>query len=49
MNHEALLKRFDALNTWRQGDQRAPHKPLLVLNASGMWQRGKVRVIDGPA
>jgi putative restriction endonuclease len=44
MNHEALLKRFDALNTWRQGDQRAPHKPLLVLYALGRWQQGKAQV-----
>jgi putative restriction endonuclease len=44
MNHEALLKRFDALNIWRQGDQRAPHKPLLVLYALGRWQQGKAQV-----
>src|SRR6266498_2400824 len=40
----ALLARFDDLSIWRQGDQRAPHKPLLVLYALGRWQRGKAEV-----
>jgi hypothetical protein len=30
MTSDAILTRFDDLNTWRQGDQRASHKPLLV-------------------
>ena len=30
-----ILTRFDDLGTWKQGDQRAPHKPLLVLYALG--------------
>jgi putative restriction endonuclease len=30
-----VLQRFDQLNIWKQGDQRAPHKPLLVLYALG--------------
>jgi putative restriction endonuclease len=33
MSSAALLTRFDRLNIWKQGDQRAPHKPLLVLYA----------------
>jgi putative restriction endonuclease len=37
---QSVLKRFDDLNIWRQGDQRAPHKPLLILYALGRWQRG---------
>lgn len=37
---EHVLARFDELNTWRQGDQRAPHKLLLVLSARGRWQQG---------
>jgi putative restriction endonuclease len=32
------------LNVWKQGDQRAPHKPLLVLYALGRWQRGRPEV-----
>jgi hypothetical protein len=30
---DAILTRFGELNTWRQGDRRAPDKPLLVLCA----------------
>ena len=44
MSSESILTRFDELNTWKQGDQRAPHKPLLVLYALGRWQQGKVEV-----
>jgi putative restriction endonuclease len=41
---ETILSKFDDLNTWKQGDQRAPHKPLLVLYALGRWQQGKVEL-----
>jgi putative restriction endonuclease len=41
---DAILARFDDLNTWKQGDQRAPHKPLLVLYALSRWQQGKPEV-----
>src|SRR6476646_1429416 len=44
MTTETILARFDDLNTWKQGDQRAPHKPLLVLYALGRWQQGKPEV-----
>ena len=44
MDTHAILTRFDDLNTWKQGDQRAPHKPLLVLYALGRWQQGKAEV-----
>jgi putative restriction endonuclease len=44
MTIDAILTRFDELNTWRQGNQRAPHKPLLVLYALGWWQQGKLEV-----
>src|SRR6516164_3493110 len=44
MNIDTILTRFDELNTWRQGDERAPHKPLLVLYALGRWQQGKAEV-----
>jgi putative restriction endonuclease len=39
-----ILTRLDDLNTWRQCDQRPPHKPLLVLYALGRWQQGKADV-----
>lgn len=40
-NPAALLARFDDLSIWKQGDQRAPHKPLLDLYALGWWQAGQ--------
>lgn len=40
MDRDDVLRRFAALGTWTRGDQRAPHKPLLVLYALGRWQRG---------
>ena len=30
-----LLKQFEDLNVWRRGDERPPHKPLLILYALG--------------
>ena len=38
---EQLFSRFENLITWVSGDQRAPHKPLLVLLALGEWSRSK--------
>jgi putative restriction endonuclease len=43
MPNEQILERFDELSIWRQGEQRAPHKPLLVLYALGRWQQGDTR------
>ena len=40
-----LLKQFKDLNVWRRGDERAPHKPLLVLYALGRIQAGADRLI----
>jgi len=33
--HESIRARFSDLTVWKRGDQRAPHKPLLVLYALG--------------
>jgi putative restriction endonuclease len=44
MKSDDVLQCFDELNTWKQGDQRAPHKPLLVLYALGRWQQGRSEV-----
>jgi putative restriction endonuclease len=44
MGPEGVLERFDELSIWKQGEQRAPHKPLLVLYALGLWQRGQTEV-----
>lgn len=40
-----LLKQFKDLNVWRRRDERAPHKPLLVLYALGQIQAGAERLI----
>jgi putative restriction endonuclease len=36
----ALLERVDSIATWKRGDKRAPHKPLLMLFALGRFCRG---------
>lgn len=41
MSRDWLLGRIDELNVWRSGDQRAPHKPLLLLYALGRLSRGE--------
>jgi putative restriction endonuclease len=41
MADDSILQRFDQLNVWSRGDQRAPHKPLLVLYALARWTRGE--------
>ncbi len=33
MTRDELLKAFDRIRVWQRGDQRAVHKPLLVLLA----------------
>ena len=40
MTAEELVERFSEIEPWRRGEQRAPHKPLLVLLALARWQRG---------
>ncbi len=37
---------MDNLSVWKKGDQRAPHKPLLVLFAMGQLQADKPRFIS---
>src|SRR5436189_6378643 len=34
-----ILTNFDDLNTWGHSNQRAPHKPLLVLYAHIRWHQ----------
>ncbi len=41
VNGQAILTQLDNPSTWKQGDQRAPHKPLLILYALGRWQAGQ--------
>lgn len=46
MKSEELQDRFNRLNVWKSYDQRAPHKPLLVLWAIGRCLRGEDRLVS---
>ncbi len=35
------LERVEGLKQWQRGDERAPHKPLLLLQVMGSLQRGE--------
>ncbi len=39
MNEHKLKERIRNLSIWKKGDQRAPHKPLLILYAFSQLQR----------
>ena len=42
-----ILRRVSSLKTYRRGDRRAPHKPLLLLLAIGQLLRGNSRLSFG--
>jgi putative restriction endonuclease len=46
MDREEIRSRVSRLNVWKRGDQRAPHKPLLLLYALGRCLRGEDRLIS---
>lgn len=41
MNKEELINKIQNLSIWKKGEQRAPHKPLLILLALGEFQSKK--------
>ncbi|MDF1665403.1 MAG: HNH endonuclease [Planctomycetota bacterium] len=41
---EQFFKRLEAITPWARGDERAPHKPLLLLMILGRIQRGEERL-----
>ncbi|MBU0654337.1 MAG: HNH endonuclease [Gammaproteobacteria bacterium] len=45
MNAQELLTRIASLNVWKKGDQRAPHKPLLLLLALARINTDQPRLI----
>jgi putative restriction endonuclease len=47
-DHAALLDAIQSIRVWKQGDQRAPNKPLLLLYALGRVQRGEPRLVPFP-
>lgn len=44
LSEKTLLELFSDLTVWRRGDQRAPHKPLLLLYTLARVQRGGERL-----
>jgi putative restriction endonuclease len=45
MDKKEILNLVSGLNVWKRGDQRAPHKPLLLLYALGRCLRDEKRLI----
>ena len=45
MDKEEVRMLITGLNVWKRGDQRAPHKPLLLLYALGRCLQGRGRLI----
>jgi putative restriction endonuclease len=43
---DAVRAAVRGLRTWKRGEKRAPHKPLLLLYALGRLQRGEPRLVD---
>lgn len=43
---EKVLREFDRLRVWQQGDKRAVHKPLLVLLALGRLARNEPALVE---
>jgi putative restriction endonuclease len=46
MNREEILQAFDRMRVWQRGDQRAVHKPLLVLLALAKVGAGGTAMMD---
>ncbi|MCY2977208.1 MAG: HNH endonuclease [Planctomycetota bacterium] len=40
-----LIEKFRRVKVWQRGDERAPHKPLLILLALGHYANGDKRLI----
>ncbi|EPQ0972282.1 phosphorothioated DNA-binding restriction endonuclease [Citrobacter farmeri] len=43
---QSLQQAIADMNTWRKGEQRAPHKPLLLLYVLAGYQQGHGRLFD---
>ena len=46
MTRDEVLQAFDRMRVWQRGDQRAVHKPLLVLFALARVGAGDTATID---
>lgn len=45
MTEQEILHKFQSLTVWKNGDRRAPHKPLLVMLALGYLQNQDQRLL----
>ena len=45
MKKSEIESLFEGINVWKRGDQRAPHKPLLLLLALSSLSRGEGRLV----
>ncbi len=45
MTSEELIEKIKNIRIWRRGDERAPHKPLVLLHTLGRISRGGPRLI----
>ena len=45
MTREEFLRALEDLNVWKRGDERAPHKPLLLLLALGRLSQDEKRLV----
>ena len=46
MTRDQILAAFDRIRVWQRGDQRAVHKPLLVLLALARVSRGEAPMVE---
>ena len=46
MDREFVKEKFQKLTVWKRGEERAPHKPLLVLLALGRLLNRNIRFAD---
>ena len=46
MDRDEIIKKFEDLRVWKSAEERAPHKPLLVLYAIGKLLRNENRLIS---
>ncbi len=41
-----LLEKIQLISCWRRGDQRAPHKPLMLLHTLSLYKHGHQRLLN---
>ena len=45
LDRKEITRKFESLRVWQRGDERAPHKPLLILYAIGRLLQGAQRLL----